>query len=328
MPDPFLYLQAMAVAAIAGAVTMFVAAWFATSPFAPQKFTAAHWLNPAAAVAVVLGLMAGYVVMQLRTGWPPANALDRLLLILLPCLFLLEIAAGLPQLPRVIAWGLRCAFAAAAPAVLLYGSVYLSGSEDYPFVPALLQLAVAAGLLIAVWGGMAWLSHRRPGVTLPVAVCMAVQAAGAAIMLAGYIQGGAAAIPLVGVVLAVAVVARIYSIRTAPVLLSVAVASLFCLLFTGAYFGEISTTCALVLLASPLLCWLTELPLLPRRPWLIGTLQIVLVAIPLVIVLVLAKQAFDRDMAPLLGRAPAVKQPLQVRSAAAPASLRDFVKGL
>ena len=46
----------------------------------------------------------------------------------------------------------------------------------------------------------------------------------------------------------------------------------------------------------------TELPLLRRqKPWLVGSLRLVLVAIPLVLVLAVAKRDFDRDMAPLLG---------------------------
>ena len=54
---------------------------------------------------------------------------------------------------------------------------------------------------------------------------------------------------------------------------------------------------------APLLCWVTEIPLLRnRKPWIVGTVRLTLVAIPLVVVLVAAKRDFDRDMAPLLVR--------------------------
>ena len=60
------------------------------------------------------------------------------------------------------------------------------------------------------------------------------------------------------------------------------------------------------MLLSPLLCWVTEIPQLrQRKPWLVGLLRLVLVAIPLLVVLAAAKRDFDRDMAPLLGKIPA-----------------------
>ena len=84
-------------------------------------------------------------------------------------------------------------------------------------------------------------------------------------------------------------------------ILGIGVVSLFGVLFVGRFFGRLSTGCAIAMLLAPLLCWVTEMPLLRhRKPGLVGLLRLMLVAIPLVIVLTLAKQNFDRDMAPLI----------------------------
>ena len=67
------------------------------------------------------------------------------------------------------------------------------------------------------------------------------------------------------------------------------------------FFGELSAVSALAILLAPLLCWATEIRLLRhRKPWIVGSVRLVLVAIPLMLVLTEAKSDFDRDMAPLL----------------------------
>jgi hypothetical protein len=142
---------------------------------------------------------------------------------------------------------------------------------------------------------------------------MAILCAGATIMMAGYVKGGATAFPLAITLVAATVSVRLTASRSAPaehldtaVLLGIGVVGLFGLLFIGRFFGEISSGCALAILLSPLLCWVTELPLLRnRKPWLVGTVRLIVVAIPLLIVLTEAKFDFDRDMAPLLMQVPA-----------------------
>jgi hypothetical protein len=57
----------------------------------------------------------------------------------------------------------------------------------------------------------------------------------------------------------------------------------------------------LILMLAPLLCWGTELSQLRCRPaWVVGSLRLLLVAIPLTALLLQAKRKFDRDTAPLL----------------------------
>jgi hypothetical protein len=72
---------------------------------------------------------------------------------------------------------------------------------------------------------------------------------------------------------------------------------LFGVLFLGQFFGELSTGRALAVFLAPLVCWVTELPWLRKlKPWKIGAVRIALVAIPLLIVVALAKRDFDRNM--------------------------------
>ncbi|HQU45852.1 MAG TPA: hypothetical protein PK867_23760, partial [Pirellulales bacterium] len=73
-------------------------------------------------------------------------------------------------------------------------------------------------------------------------------------------------------------------------------------LFVGDFFGRLSAGPALVMFLAPLLCWVTELPPLRRgKPWQTVAIRLLLVALPLIAVLLVAKHDFDRDMAPLLG---------------------------
>ncbi len=60
-----------------------------------------------------------------------------------------------------------------------------------------------------------------------------------------------------------------------PAILGIGVVGLFGLLFIGRFFGRLSTGCALTMLLAPLLCWVTEMPLLRhRKPWLVGSLRL------------------------------------------------------
>jgi len=291
-----MYLKAMGAAAMVSA--MFVLA------MAGVRRGSATWLNSACVLGMGLGLAFGYYVLSLRLAWPPVNGLDRFLTIVVPAALGIELIAGFQCVPRWVAWMLRMSLAATIPRILLHGSVYLSGSgNDWNLWQAGTALAVCGALLAGLWGLLSWLSQRSPGVSIPLALYLSAQCAGLTVMMAGYIKGGAAAFPLAATLVATTIAARQITKRSgAPAILGIGVVGLFSLLFIGRFFGRLSTGCALAMLLAPLLCWTTETPLLRhRKPWLVGSLRLVLVAIPLVVVLAVAKRDFDRDMAPLLG---------------------------
>lgn len=300
MPEPLLYGKAMIAAALASAVCV-LAVVGARRPASTAR------ANLACGLGIVLGLMLGYYVLGVRPAWPPASGLDRLLLVVLPVALGVELLAGWDRTPRWSVWLLRLSLCAAAGMILLHGSVYVSAARrEWSTGQAVITLASCGALLAALWALLWWLSQRSPGVSLPLSLALSIQCGGAAIMLAGYLQGGAAAFPLAAAVAAGALASRgAKEHASAPVLIGVGVVGLFGLLFIGRYFGNLSTSRGLGLLLAPLLCWATELPTLRRqKPWLVGTLRLFLVAIPLVVALVLAKREFDRKMGPLLMQAP------------------------
>lgn len=302
MPEPLLYVKAMGAAG-------FVSALFVLAMAALRRTDSTTRWNLASVPAIGLGLTVGYFVLSLQPALPPVSALDRLLAIIFPAALSVELVAGFQKTPQWAAWLLRMVLVAMIPRILLHGSVYISGSDD-GWLPwqVVTTLGVCSIVLAVVWSLLAALSTRAPGVSLPVALCMAIQSTAVTVMLAGYINGGAAGLPLVATLLATTAAIWLVSRRSVsaasfhcPAILGIGVVGLFSLLFVGRFFGRLSTPVAITILAAPLLCWATEaLPPRYRKPWFVGTLRLVAVAIPLVAVLALAKIDFDRDMAPLL----------------------------
>jgi len=298
MPDLRIYLQATAVAALVSPVFVLT---IVLAIRLVRRTASTAWLN--AACALGLALAFGSIAVLVRLNWPPVSGLDRFFTIVVPLVLAVELIAGFPFVPRGVAWFLRISLAATIPRILLRGSVYLSGSvDDWPLWWSNATLAVSAVVLAGFWGLLSSLSQRSPGISIPLAIVLAIQCAGLNVMMAGYIKGGAAAFPMAATLAATTLVAWIITKRSSvPVILGIGVVSLFGVLFVGRFFGRLSTGCAIAMLLAPLLCWVTEMPLLRhRKPGLVGLLRLMLVAIPLVIVLTLAKQNFDRDMAPLI----------------------------
>ena len=304
MPDPLLYLKAMGVAAIISAMCVLVMV-------GPRRTTSSAWLNAACVLAIGLGLAFGYDALALRWVWPPAKGLDRFLTIVVPTVLGIELMAGFPRVPRWIAWSLRATLAAATPRILLHGSVYLSGADhQWSSWETGISLVVSGVLLAGTWGLLSWLSQRSAGVSIPLALGLTIPCAGLTVMMAGYLKGGAAAFPLAATIVATAIATRLITKRSgapanfgSPAIIGIGIVGLFGVLFIGRFFGRLSTGAAVAMLSAPLLCWITELPSLRhRKPWLVGLVRLALVAIPLLVVLAVAKRDFDRKMAPLLER--------------------------
>ncbi|PAY17049.1 hypothetical protein CKO51_23755 [Rhodopirellula sp. SM50] len=313
MPDPLLYVQAIAAAAVAAAAIVLVLLGLRRSP-------TAAWLNAACGIAVAAGSMVGLRVEDLQVAFPPASGLDRLLTVVLPAALLIEWIAASPALATRFAWGLRIGLILLTPRILLHGSVYVSDPEAWTAWQAAISFGVCWALLASCWGLMFTLGSRRPGISIPLSLGLAIGSAAATVMMAGYLKGGEAAMPMVAALLATAVVvwgmARRRrgvsgdgpSTRTPtagsvlpPVLIAVGVIGLFGVLFIGHFFGRVSGGRAVAICLAPLLCWVTEIAALKhQRPWVVGTIRLCLVAVPLVITLALAKRDFDRDLAPLV----------------------------
>ena len=192
MPDLRIYLQATAVAALVSPVFVLT---IVLAIRLVRRTASTAWLN--AACALGLALAFGSIAVLLRLNWPPVSGLDRFFTIVVPLVLAVELIAGFPFVPRGVAWFLRISLAATIPRILLRGSVYLSGSvDDWPLWWSNATLAVSAVVLAGFWGLLSSLSQRSPGISIPLAIVLAIQCAGLNVMMAGYIKGGAAAFPM------------------------------------------------------------------------------------------------------------------------------------
>jgi len=288
MPDPVLFAKAMIAAGAASA--LLVAAGLLWSRPAGTVRSGVVWL-----LGLAVAIFVGTRLLNLSPHWPPRDGLDRLLFVILPAAFVVELIGRFPQVPRWAIWTLRGGLAASAGRVLLHSSSYLDGSaSDWTIGQIRIALVIAAGALLAVWWVLDRLVQRSPGVSVSFALAGVCIAAGLALMLSGYATGGQAALPLAAGLVGIAVATLV--LKTAsptPGVLGVGLVGLFGILILGRFFGELSTGRAIAIFVAPLLAWGAELSVLRnRKPWQIAAVRLALVAIPLAVVLFLAQQDF------------------------------------
>ena len=292
MPDPILFVKAMIAAASAGAVCMLAAGW-------DRKVPSATRVNVAALLAVALALALGCDVFKILPHWPAGNVLDRFLLFVLPAALVIELLAAAPRIPRWPVWGLRLLWALAAGRILLHGSSYLEGAATGWSTRQIYEaLTIGVVVLAVVWVLLVRLSQRTPGVSLPLALAETILGAGLLVLLSAYPSGGetglALAAALAGTVAAACLLVAAPALEGA---IGLGVVGLFGILMMGRFFGELTTPRALIVFLTPLLCWVSELPVLCRRPaWQVALVRLALVAVPLACVLFLAQRDFARAM--------------------------------
>ncbi|MGY8770120.1 MAG: hypothetical protein ACKVH8_17020 [Pirellulales bacterium] len=302
MPDPILYLKVIAATAIISTACVLLIA-------ALQRSGKKNCLGIGCAAAIGCGLIVGCYLLSLQMAWPPRSAIERFLTLVLPLVLTIELVAGFNRLPHWSVWLLRGTLALILPRILLHGSVYLSGEEyGWPLWQTYFVPLVGGVLLVGMWSLLLRLTERSSGSSISLTIQMSTLCAGFTVMMAGYIKGGSIAFLLVAALLVTTIGGSLLFKRSdesedngMPVIIGVGVIGLFSFLFIGRYFGELTTGTALVVLLAPLLCWTTELPLLRnQKPWFVDIFHLFLVAIPLLIVLFLAKREFDKNMSPLL----------------------------
>lgn len=256
--------------------------------------------------SVVAGAILGHAVLGLWPRWPPANALDRLLAIGLPAaIVLLLIGKWLGNSPR-LKRALDVLFALGFVRILLHRSVYL---QDEP-AGTIVFLAISAGLLLMIQTQVTRIWDRTQQASILLTSAVTLGSAGLLVLMAGYIKGGSAAFPWAAAIAGVTIAACSTKRRTdLGLVLGLTNLILFGILFIGHFFGGLTTDCALLVLLVPAFGWVQELPVI--RNW--GTWQkecvyLSLVAVTLLVVLLSAKQVFDREMAPLVRK---VRSPAQ-----------------
>jgi hypothetical protein len=250
-----------------------------------------------APVGVLSALYAGLWILGLPPHIPPNEALDRLLLIVLPAAAVAEMIGVSSCLAG---WVARCVVAALTTPVLLQGSVYVcdlsgSGSREWPPAKAWLIFALLAVVLMAMWTAINRLSVRTGGRLAVLCVTGPVLGAGLVVMLSGYASGGQLGVPLSAGLGGVALGSVAWKAQPASeCAVGIGVVGLFALLVVGRLFAGLTELHTALVLVAPLLGWLPEF-----LPWRRGraALRLGFVAAPVVVALVLAQQKFAADSA-------------------------------
>jgi hypothetical protein len=323
MPDPISYLKASIAAVVASA--MIVLAFRLILRKTVQSIA-----TVVCVLAVGAGVVTGYGVLQFSYTWPPANALNRFLMIVLPATLVVELLAaisgrGEAVSSRILAnsatkrtgslWtlGFRLALYACIGRILLHDSVYLGevgrgNPEAWTFAKTLALFGGSFAGLIAGWSLLCRLSERSAAGSITVSLALVIQCTGLATMMAGYIKGGAAAIPLAAALAGTTLASPL--LGKCPVgsdkaylrgTIGIGVIGLLSLLLIGHYFGQLTGLRAIVLFLTPLLGWISELPgLRSRSAWQKSGVRLTAVTMVLSAVLFFTKRDFDIKMAPLL----------------------------
>ncbi|HLW65027.1 MAG TPA: hypothetical protein VKS79_06860 [Gemmataceae bacterium] len=237
--------------------------------------------------------------------WPPKEAMDWLLLVILPAIVGVELFGAAIGKVRWPVWLLRALLAAIAGRIVLDNSVYIAdlsgpGSRQWDQTLTLKILAGLAAALTFVWAALLLLLRRPGGRAVPFAVAGTCAAAGATVMFSGYATGaGQLGLPL-GAAIAGAFIASLLLAgqRTTGGVVSFGVVVLFSYLVVGYYFADLTLRNAALLFFAPLACWLPELPVIRRLPvYMRANLGIALTVVPVVIALYLAHEKFVADSA-------------------------------
>lgn len=291
------------------------------------------------------GLWAGYYALEFAWTWLPANALNRFLTIILPVSLIVELLAAIAAAinnslrkshdERKTTFGARyCHYAgllsqsasrilmiarfllfAFAGRILLHESVYLNEASDdgWSTEKQSAILLVAVIVLLSAWFALTQLSRRAPPINIVFSLSLAICSAGCSTMMAGYIKGGTAALPLAAALLGAALASPLLmnsgqaggtqsgSSLVLSGTIGVGLIGLFGLLWIGRFFGQLTNADATVMFFAPMLCWIGELPVFSAKTAKQKKIICLFaVAIPLAVVLWIAKSEFDRKMAPLL----------------------------
>jgi hypothetical protein len=229
---------------------------------------------------------------------------DRYLVLLIPAAVVVECVAALQKVPRWLGWILRLLLAAGAAWAILHNTRYIADlagpdTREWTRQETALRMGGMAVVLAVVWALLALLVRRAPGRSVPLALALACGGSAVAIMFSGYLSGGELGLPLAAALAGLAIASLALSPQpqlTAP--MGVGVVGLFGLLLMGRFMGFLTTTHALLLFLALLLCWLPELPYVVKlAPWLRGVLRVVLVAVPVALVVLGAREQHEQDTA-------------------------------
>lgn len=315
MPDPLQYMIALLAAFSVSFVVVLIS-------HLAMRATISSLARFVFMTGLLLGLLTGYRYLGFEFQWPPVNALDRFLTIVLPVSMIIEFTSAarssndqcdirsrlVSQLQAVSHFVLIVSVGR----ILWHDSVYLRSVDEsaltiLPISMAYGALLSGAVILYAARESLMRLTHAGLSSSVLVSLLTAILVTGLSTILAGYIKGGVAALPLVGAIAGAALVISLMAKKTesmrsnSQLLIGIGVTTLFSLLWIGRFFGQLTTFDGLMIFLSPHCCWLTE-----YRPFRdCGSkcrlaILMAAVSLPLLVVLFFKWQQFMQKMAPLL----------------------------
>jgi hypothetical protein len=257
MPDPQLIASAAVAAALVAAVVMLVGVW----PARKGRMSLATLVE---VLAVGGGIVIGCRWLGIEPRLSLAEDQDRLLVVILPVTGVVEILAAFFSPRAWIGQVLRVLWSLCVPALLLLGSGWLPAAWlpiGEPSAPSSWTSSQAIGMLAALgvalallWGLLIRAAERPGGFAVPAALGLVTTAAGVSVMLSGSASGGLIGLPFAGIAAGVLVVCLLFArMRATTGLAGVGIILLFGVLVDGRFFGKLTTTNFVLLLAAPLL---------------------------------------------------------------------------
>jgi hypothetical protein len=277
-----------------GALTAAAVRWLATLGTPRPWRTSACW-----SWAIGAGVLAASGTTDGWPHWPPLEDRAQFLTLLVPLTLTVETLAAAVRSRRV-SWIARLALVAVVAPILLHNTVYLadlSGPDSAEWSPgqATMVLCGLAATLALVWAALGGLQTRTSTPTVMGLLLLDALAAAVTVMLSGYFGAG-----LLGLMVAAATAGATlasYIGRPRPTSsgsLGMSVIGIFSVVLVGRFFGALSDPLAAGLLVAPLLAWTVELPALRRlSPAWRAAGRLACVAVPLVIVVMVAQQKFS-----------------------------------
>jgi hypothetical protein len=289
MFDAVLPAKAVLVGGLVAAAVTLLATWGAPRPW--RQSVCWSW-------AIGAGILAASGATDQWPHWPALEDRARFLSLLVPLCLVVETVAVLLRSGSV-AWIVRLGLAAVVAPILLYNTVYLAdlngpNSAWWSPAQATIVLCGLAALLALVWVLLSWLQSRTSTPAVLWVLMLDALATAVTVMLSGYYGGGLLGLGLAGALAGATLASYLVQPRSPTNgSLGMSVIGIFALLLLGRFFGNLPTRLAACLLLAPLLAWIVELPRLRRlTPRWQDAGRLSCVAVPLIIVVILAQRTF------------------------------------
>jgi hypothetical protein len=298
MFDAALPAMAMLVGGLVAAVVLALTAW--GSPRAWRGNVCWSW-------AIGAGVLAASGATDQWPHWPALEDRARFLTLLVPLCLVVETVAATLRSGRA-AWIMRLGLASVVAPILLHNTVYLAdlngpNSAEWSAAQATMVLCGLAALLVLVWAMLSGLQSRTSTRAVLWVLVLDALATAVTVMLSGYYGAGLLGLGLAGALAGATLASYIAGARPASYIarpqspgsgsLGMSLIGIFAVLLVGRFFGALPTGLAACLLLAPLLAWIVELPRLRAlAPGWRGAGRLASVALPLIVVVILAQRKF------------------------------------